>query len=44
MLRVPLADGALAATRDVPSQDLIPSLLTVSDVLGTGWFAPTRPM
>ena len=26
-------------TRGVPSDDLIPSLLTTSDVLGTGWFA-----
>ena len=39
MLRVPLADGTLVATRDVPSDDLVPSLLTASDVLGTGWFA-----
>jgi threonine dehydrogenase-like Zn-dependent dehydrogenase len=39
MLRVPLADGTLVATPDVPSGDLIPSLLAVSDVLGTGWFA-----
>src|SRR5206468_3645796 len=39
MLRVPLADGTLVATPDVPSDDLIPSLLSVSDVLGTGWFA-----
>src|SRR5436189_6363791 len=38
-LRVPLADGTLVATPAVPSQDLIPSLLSVSDVLGTGWFA-----
>src|SRR5436190_11594199 len=38
-LRVPLADGTLVATPDVPSQDLIPSLLTLSDVMGTGWFA-----
>src|SRR6266576_1893777 len=38
-LRVPLADGTLVATPDVPSEDLIPSLLAVSDVLGTGWFA-----
>jgi threonine dehydrogenase-like Zn-dependent dehydrogenase len=41
MLRVPLADGTLVATRNVPPEDLIPSLLTVSDVLGTGWFAAT---
>src|SRR4051812_2747778 len=37
--RVPLADGTLVATPDVPSADLVPSLLTASDVLGTGWFA-----
>jgi threonine dehydrogenase-like Zn-dependent dehydrogenase len=39
MLRVPLADGTLVATPEVPPDDLLPSLLTVSDVLGTGWFA-----
>jgi threonine dehydrogenase-like Zn-dependent dehydrogenase len=39
LLRVPLADGTLVATRDVPSGDLIPSLLALSDVMGTGWFA-----
>ena len=38
-LRVPLADGTLVATPDVPPDDLIPSLLTLSDVMGTGWFA-----
>src|SRR5216117_512271 len=38
-LRVPLADGTLVATPDIPSEDLIPSLLTLSDVMGTGWFA-----
>src|SRR3954468_1715345 len=38
-LRVPLADGTLVATAEVPAPELIPSLLTVSDVLGTGWFA-----
>ncbi|OLD28724.1 MAG: IMP dehydrogenase [Acidobacteria bacterium 13_1_40CM_3_55_6] len=38
-LRVPLADGTLVATSDVPSEDLVPSLLTLSDVMGTGWFA-----
>ena len=37
--RVPLADGTLVATPDVPSADLIPSLLALSDVMGTGWFA-----
>jgi threonine dehydrogenase-like Zn-dependent dehydrogenase len=39
LLRVPLADGTLIATRDVPSKELFPSLLATSDVLGTGWFA-----
>jgi threonine dehydrogenase-like Zn-dependent dehydrogenase len=38
-LRVPLADGTLVATPEVPSDDLIPDFLAVSDVLGTGWFA-----
>ncbi|MGW4983084.1 zinc-dependent alcohol dehydrogenase family protein [Streptomyces mirabilis] len=38
-LRVPLADGTLVATPGTPDADLIPSLLTASDVLGTGWFA-----
>src|SRR5438128_5338500 len=38
-LRVPLADGTLVATPEVPPDDLIPSLLSASDVLGTGWFA-----
>ncbi len=37
-LRVPLADGTLVATPDVPADDLIPGLLAASDVLGTGWF------
>ena len=39
LLRVPLADGTLVATPDVPSGDMIPSLLALSDVMGTGWFA-----
>jgi threonine dehydrogenase-like Zn-dependent dehydrogenase len=38
LARVPLADGTLVATPDVPADDLVPSLLTASDVLGTGWF------
>lgn len=37
--RIPLADGTLVATPDLPPDDLIPSLLAASDVLGTGWFA-----
>ena len=36
--RIPLADGTLVATPDLPSADLIPSFLAASDVLGTGWF------
>lgn len=38
-LRVPLADGTLVATPGMPSDDLVPSLLALSDVMGTGWFA-----
>ena len=38
-LRVPLADGTLVATNDLPPKELMPSLLATSDVLGTGWFA-----
>jgi threonine dehydrogenase-like Zn-dependent dehydrogenase len=37
-LRVPLADGRLVATPEMPSNDMIPGLLAASDVLGTGWF------
>ena len=37
--RIPLADGTLVATPEMPADDLVPSLLTASDVLGTGWFA-----
>jgi threonine dehydrogenase-like Zn-dependent dehydrogenase len=36
--RIPLADGTLVATPELPPADLIPSLLSASDVLGTGWF------
>src|SRR5258707_6296244 len=31
MLRVPLADGTLVATREVPPADLVPSMLSASD-------------
>ncbi len=45
--RIPLADGTLVATPDVPPNDLVPSFLAASDVLGTGWFgavaAEVRP-
>ena len=37
--RIPLADGTLVATPAMPGEELIPSLLAASDVLGTGWFA-----
>jgi threonine dehydrogenase-like Zn-dependent dehydrogenase len=39
LARVPLADGTLVPTAEMPSADLIPSLLATSDVLGTGWYA-----
>jgi threonine dehydrogenase-like Zn-dependent dehydrogenase len=39
-LRVPNADGTLVATPGgAPPDELVPSLLAASDVLGTGWFA-----
>ena len=37
-MRVPLADGTLVATPEVPPADLVPDFLAASDVLGTGWF------
>ena len=37
-MRVPLADGTLVATPEVPDDDLVPHFLATSDVLGTGWF------
>src|SRR5215216_1229257 len=36
--RIPLADGTLVATPGMPPEDMLPSLLAASDVLGTGWF------
>jgi threonine dehydrogenase-like Zn-dependent dehydrogenase len=39
LARVPLADGTLVATPELPADDLIPSFLAASDVLGTGWYA-----
>jgi threonine dehydrogenase-like Zn-dependent dehydrogenase len=36
--RIPLADGTLVATPEVPDASMIPSFLAASDVLGTGWF------
>ncbi|ADB35836.1 Alcohol dehydrogenase GroES domain protein [Kribbella flavida DSM 17836] len=37
--RIPYADGTLVATPEVPDDALVPSLLTLSDVMGTGWHA-----
>ena len=38
-LRVPLADGTLVPTPEVPADEVIPSMLALSDVMGTAWFA-----
>ncbi len=38
-VRVPLADGTLVAAPGVPSDDLLPGVLTCSDVMGTGHHA-----
>jgi threonine dehydrogenase-like Zn-dependent dehydrogenase len=38
-VRVPHADGTLFATPEYPDEALIPSLLTLSDVMGTGHHA-----
>lgn len=38
-LRVPFADGTLVALQDQPEAAMIPSLLTLSDVMGTGHHA-----
>ncbi|MDQ1665517.1 MAG: hypothetical protein QOH75_1548 [Actinomycetota bacterium] len=38
-VRVPMADGTLVATPTRPDDSLIPSLLTLSDVMGTGHHA-----
>ena len=40
-LRVPLADGTLVATPDLPGDEHVASLLACSDVMGTGWYAAT---
>jgi threonine dehydrogenase-like Zn-dependent dehydrogenase len=37
--RIPLADGTLVATPEIPDEKYLPCLLSASDVLGTGWFA-----
>jgi threonine dehydrogenase-like Zn-dependent dehydrogenase len=38
-IRVPLADGTLVATGEEPTPDQFAALLTLSDVMGTGWYA-----
>jgi threonine dehydrogenase-like Zn-dependent dehydrogenase len=38
-IRVPQADGTLVATPEMPADDLIPSILALSDVMCTGWHA-----
>src|SRR5581483_6030652 len=38
-LRVPLADGTLVATPEQPHEEIVPDLLALSDVMGTGWYA-----
>ena len=39
LIRIPLADGTLVATPEQPSEELVPSLLALSDVMATGWHA-----
>lgn len=39
LIRVPSADGTLVATPGRPDDALVPSLLTLSDVMCTGWHA-----
>lgn len=38
-IRIPHADGTLVATPEHPDDALVPSLLTLSDVMATGWHA-----
>ncbi|MCF4121713.1 zinc-dependent alcohol dehydrogenase family protein [Antribacter sp. KLBMP9083] len=38
-IRIPNAQGTLVATDEHPADELLPSLLTLSDVMGTGWYA-----
>lgn len=39
IVRVPLADGTLVATPGQPDESMLPSLLTLTDVMATGWHA-----
>ena len=38
-IRIPTADGTLVATPGHPDESLVPDLLALSDVMGTGWYA-----
>ncbi|WP_330351010.1 zinc-dependent alcohol dehydrogenase family protein [Streptomyces sp. NBC_00582] len=38
-VRIPNAHGTLVATDDLPAEEFLPSLLALSDVMGTGWYA-----
>ncbi|CAN5598506.1 zinc-dependent alcohol dehydrogenase family protein [soil metagenome] len=38
-VRVPMADGTLVATPEPPEESMLPSLLTLTDVMCTGWHA-----
>ena len=39
LVRVNQADGSLVATDEMPDEALVPSLLTLADVMATGWHA-----
>jgi threonine dehydrogenase-like Zn-dependent dehydrogenase len=39
LIRIRLADGTLVATPEQPADELVPSLLALSDVMSTGWHA-----
>jgi threonine dehydrogenase-like Zn-dependent dehydrogenase len=38
-VRIPLADGTLVTTPERPEDKMLPDLLALSDVMGTGWYA-----
>jgi len=38
-VRIPNAQGTLVATDEHPADEFLPSLLALSDVMGTGWWA-----
>lgn len=42
LVRVPLADGTLVALPGAPDADLLPAVLTLTDVMGTGHHAAVR--